>query len=82
MNEVFNSTDKSKLKLYVTKVENLEAEKNQISEGIREVYKEMADEGFDVKTVRQVIKIRKMKEDSRKEAEELLELYKAALEML
>lgn len=82
MNEVFNGTDKNKLKLYVTKLESLEAEKNQIAEGVREVFKELADDGFDVKTVRQILKLRKMKEDSRKEAEELLDLYKVALEMV
>lgn len=82
MNEVFNGTDKNKLKLYVTKIESLEAEKNQIAESMRDVFKEMADDGFDVKTVRQILRLRKMKEDTRREAEELLDLYKTALEMV
>lgn len=82
MNEVFNGTDKNKLKLYVTKIESLEAEKNQVAESMRDVFKEMADDGFDIKTVRQILRLRKMKEDTRREAEELLDLYKTALEMV
>lgn len=81
MTEVFNGTDKNKLKLYVAKIESLEADKVQVNDNIKEVFKEVASDGFDVKTVRQILRLRKMKEDSRREAEELLDLYKTALDM-
>lgn len=81
MTDVLNSTDKNKLKLYITKIESLEADKNEIAENIREVFKEISSDGFDIKIVRQIIKLRKMKEETRKEAEILLDLYKAAIEM-
>lgn len=81
MTDVLNSTDKNKLKLYITKIESLEADKNEITENIREVFKEISADGFDIKIVRQIIKLRKMKEETRKEAEILLDLYKAAIEM-
>ena len=71
----------AKLKQFVEKIERLEAEKADIATDIREVYAEAKGNGFDTKIMRQVIKLRKMEEPDRKEQDELLDLYRAALEI-
>jgi len=65
----------------IARVEKLEQEKAQLAEHIREVFAEAKHNGFDVKTLRQILKLRKMDKDERDEQEHLLELYKAALGM-
>ena len=71
----------AKLKQFVEKIERLEAEKADLATDIREVYAEAKGNGFDTKIMRQVIKLRKMEEPDRKEQDELLDLYRAALEV-
>jgi uncharacterized protein (UPF0335 family) len=66
---------------FVERVERLEEEKKAISGDIREVYAEMKGCGFDVKAVREIVKIRKQDHSERKEMEAILELYMAALNM-
>jgi uncharacterized protein (UPF0335 family) len=66
---------------FVERVERLEEEKKAISGDIREVYAEMKGWGFDVRTVREIVKIRKQDHSERKEMEAILELYMAALNM-
>jgi uncharacterized protein (UPF0335 family) len=66
---------------FVERVERLEEEKRAISGDIREVYAEMKGCGFDVRTVREIIKIRKQDHFERKEMQAILELYMAALNM-
>lgn len=70
-----------RLKSFVERVERLEEEKSAIAEDIKEVYGEAKATGFDVKIIRRVIKLRKMELDKRREEDELLELYKAAIGM-
>ena len=70
-----------RLKQIVDKVERLEEEKREVAEQIKEVMGEAKSEGFDIKTLRQVLKLRRLKPHDRSEQEELLELYKAALGM-
>jgi uncharacterized protein (UPF0335 family) len=69
------------LKQFVERVERLEEEKKAISGDIREVYAEMKRRGFDVKAVREIIKIRRQDHSERKEMEAILELYMSALNM-
>ena len=71
-----------RLKQIIDKVERLEDEKREVQEQIKEVMGEAKGEGFDVKTLRQVLKLRRLKPHDRSEQEELLELYKAALGMV
>jgi uncharacterized protein (UPF0335 family) len=71
----------AKLKQFVEKIERLEAEKTDLATDIREVYAEAKGNGFDTKIMRQVIKLRKMEEPDRKEQDELLDLYRRALEV-
>lgn len=70
-----------RLKSFLERVERLEEEKAALSADIKDVYAEAKSAGFDVKILRQVVRLRKMDEHKRKEAEELLELYKAAIGM-
>jgi uncharacterized protein (UPF0335 family) len=66
---------------FVERVERLEEEKKALSGDIREVYAEMKGCGFDVRAVREIVKIRKQDHSERKELEAILELYMAALKM-
>lgn len=70
------------LRQFIEKIERLEEEKTQLSEHVRDTFSEAKAHGFDVKTIRQIIKIRKMKPEDRTEQEELLDLYCHALGML
>lgn len=69
-----------KLKSFVERIERLEAEKTELAGDIREVYAEAKGNGFDVKIMRQVIKLRKMEVADRREQDELLEIYRRALD--
>ena len=69
------------LKSFIERIENLEDEKTELLQQIRDVYAEAKSEGYDVKTMRQVIRLRKMRDHDRTEQEELLDLYKSALGM-
>ncbi len=68
-----------RLKAFLDRIERLEQEKTELSEDIKEVYGEAKAHGFDTKTMRKVIKIRKMDADKREEEEALLETYLAAV---
>ena len=69
------------LRIFIERVERLEEEKNTIGDDIKEVYAEMKATGFDTKAVRAIIKLRRMDEAERQEAEAILDLYKTALGM-
>lgn len=69
------------LRAYVERIERLEEEKAAIAGDVREVYAEAKANGFDVKIMRQVVRLRKMDSDDRSEQEALLDLYKRALGM-
>jgi uncharacterized protein (UPF0335 family) len=71
----------AKLKSFVERIERLETEKSDLAADIREVFAEAKGNGFDTKIMRQVIKLRKMEEPDRKEQDELLDLYRRALEV-
>jgi len=71
----------AKLKNFIERIERLTEEKAGIANDIKEVFDEAKGFGFDVKIMRAIIKIRKQDTDARREQEELLELYKAALGM-
>ncbi len=70
-----------RLKTYLDRIERLEEEKSGLADDIKDIYAEAKAFGFDVKTLRQIIRLRKLDVEKRREAEELLELYKAALGM-
>ena len=68
-----------RLRSFVERVERLEEEKAALAADIREVYAEAKGDGFDVKTMRQIVRLRKLDSSDRAEQEALLDLYKAAL---
>lgn len=67
------------LRLFIERVERLEEEKKGIADDIKDVFSEAKGQGYDVKTMRSIIKLRAMEKDARMEQEALLETYKAAL---
>ncbi len=67
---------------FIERVERLEEEKAALMEDIKEIYAEAKGVGFDVKTIRKIVALRKMDSEKRRESEELLELYKSAVGML
>ena len=71
-----------RLKSFVERIERLEEEKRALAADIKEVYSEAKGAGFDIKTMREIIKIRRMDEDDLDEREALLDTYKRALGMM
>ena len=70
-----------RLKSLIERVERLEEEKAALAEDIREVYSEAKGSGFDVKIMRQIVRLRKMDTSDRQEQEAILDTYMAALGM-
>ena len=68
-----------RLKSFVERIERLEEEKQALAADIREVYSEAKGAGFDVKVMRQLIRLRKMDDDDRSQMEEILSVYERAL---
>jgi uncharacterized protein (UPF0335 family) len=68
-----------RLRLLIERVERLEEEKKGIADDIKDVYAEAKAVGYDAKIMRQIVRLRKMKPDDRREAEMMLETYKNAL---
>jgi uncharacterized protein (UPF0335 family) len=73
---------KDHLKAFVERVEKLEEEKKAIADDIRDVYAEAKGNGFDVKALRTIVRLRKQDVNERKEYEAVLETYMHALGML
>ncbi len=73
---------KDQLKAIIERIERLEEEKKTISDDIRDVYAEAKGNGFDVKALRTIVRLRKQDENERAEAETILETYMQALGML
>ena len=73
---------KDQLKAFVERVERLEEEKKAIADDIKDVYAEAKGNGFDVKALRTVVRMRKQDKDERQEQEAILETYLQALGML
>jgi uncharacterized protein (UPF0335 family) len=69
------------LKAFIERIERLEEEKKAIADDIKDVYAEAKGNGFDVKIIRKIVSLRKQDRDKRREEEEILELYLAALGM-
>ena len=68
-----------RLRSFIERVERLEEDKAAIMNDIKEVFAEAKGEGYDVKTLRQVVRLRKMDRADRQEMEAMLELYLSAL---
>ncbi|KQN25350.1 hypothetical protein ASE86_03660 [Sphingomonas sp. Leaf33] len=67
------------LRLFIERIERLEEEKRGIADDIKDVYGEAKSTGFDSKTMRKIVGLRKMEKHHRDEADALLETYRNAL---
>jgi uncharacterized protein (UPF0335 family) len=73
---------KDQLKSIVERIERLEAEKSETASDIREVYAEAKGNGYDIRALRTIIRMRKQDTDARREQEAIVETYMHALGML
>lgn len=71
-----------RLKSFVERIEKLDEERSAIGDDIRDVYGEAKGVGYDVKTIRKIVALRKLDAADRAEQETLLDVYKHALGMV
>ena len=67
------------LRQFIERIETLEEEKRGIADSTKDVYAEAKSTGFDVKTMRAIIRLRRMEHHHRLEADALMETYRKAL---
>ncbi len=72
----------AQLRAIIERIERLEEEKKTIADDIKDVYAEAKANGYDTKTLRTVVRLRKQEPNERAEAESLLDLYMHALGMV
>lgn len=76
-----NPSTAGQLKAIIERIERLEEEKRNIAADIKDVYAEAKGNGFDVKTLRKIVSLRRQEPAERHEQEELLEVYLRAIGM-
>jgi uncharacterized protein (UPF0335 family) len=69
-----------KIRAFVERIENLDGEIQELNEQKKEVFAEAKGDGFDVKILREIVKLRKQDEEERDERESMLDLYMRAME--
>jgi uncharacterized protein (UPF0335 family) len=69
-----------KIRSFVERIENIDSEMQELSEQKKEVFAEAKGDGFDVKVLKEIIKLRKEDKNERDEREGLLDLYLRAME--
>jgi uncharacterized protein (UPF0335 family) len=69
------------LRSYIERIERLEEEKKAMADDIKDIYSEAKSTGFDVKIIRQIVRMREMNDADRQEQEALLDTYTLALGM-
>ena len=77
--DVLNTTAQGQLKTIIERIERLEEDKAAIMADLKEVFAEAKGEGYDVKILRKVIRIRKQDKAKRQEEDAILDLYLSAL---
>ena len=77
--DILNQAAQGQLKSVIERIERLEQEKSEIAEQIKEVFAEAKGNGFDVKILRKVVRIRKQDRAKRLEEEAILDLYLSAM---
>ena len=77
--DVLNSAAQGRLKTLVERIERLEEDRAAVSGDLKEVYLEAKGEGFDVKILRKVVRLRKQDKAKRQEEEALVDLYLSAI---
>ena len=63
----------------IERIEQLEEEIKALNEGKKEVFSEAKGEGYDIKVLKEILKIRKLDRDERDEQESLIDLYMRAI---
>lgn len=81
MTTLIGNVTAEQLRSLIERIERLEEEKANIASDIKDVYAEAKANGYDVKAMRQIVRLRKMDRHERDEAEYTLDLYKRALGM-
>ena len=71
--------DSEKLKQIISKIENIEQERQEISDQLKDTYNEAKALGFDVKIIKHVLKLKQKDKDALAEEESLIDLYRNAL---
>jgi uncharacterized protein (UPF0335 family) len=69
------------LRSFIERIERLEEEKKDVQDQIKEVLSEAKGVGFDTRIMRQLLRLRRLRDADRSEQEELLEIYKSAIGM-
>jgi len=77
--DVLNQAAQTRLRTIIERIERLEVDKTTVMNDIKEVFAEAKGEGFDVKILRKVIRMRKMDKAKRDEEEALIDLYLSAI---
>ena len=67
------------LRLFIERIERLEEEKKGIADDVKDVYAEAKSNGYDTKTMRKIVALRRMEKHARDEMDALLETYRNAL---
>ena len=80
--EAVTQFSKDQLRSIIERVERLEEEKKTISDDIKDVYAEAKGNGYDVKALRTIVRMRKQDPNDRTEQETILETYMHALGMI
>jgi uncharacterized protein (UPF0335 family) len=70
-----------RLRSFIERIERLEEEKAALAADIKEIYSEAKGNGFDTKVIRMIVRLRKMDQSDRQEQEQILDLYKRALDI-
>lgn len=77
--DILNQAAQGQLKSIIERIEKGEAEKSEIAEHIKEIYAESKGNGFDVKIIRKVVRLRAQDRAKRLEEESILDLYMHAI---
>lgn len=71
-----------RLKSFIERIERIEEEQSELAEDKKEIYIEVKSVGYDVKTIRKIVKLRKLDTEKRAEEDQLLALYKNAIGLI
>lgn len=77
--DVINVNAREQLKALIDRIERMETEKSEIAEQIKEIYSEAKGNGFDVKILRKIVRLRRQDKAKRQEEEALIDLYLSAI---
>jgi uncharacterized protein (UPF0335 family) len=69
-----------RIRSFVERIEQIETELTELTEAKKEIFSEAKGEGFDVKVLKEIIKLRKQDQDERDEHESLLDVYMRAMD--